>query len=138
MSRRLKHLKELETFVIKTSGTPQTEHAIMSLVDQFVFIYPKYITKGHTKETEIKQIEKKIDITPHEEGLLVKLSIHVSHYTQLYFDLYQYLAKLNSDLSLPPASIKSIHEFSPSINKQIDLPTITVNPEVVNAKGMFL
>lgn len=102
MSRRLKHLREQHKFYIKGQASPETEHVILKLVDEYVLIHQKYLSKGHTKETEIKRIEKQINFK--DDG--ITLALHVSHYTNLYFSIYEYIARLNSELGLPPASIR--------------------------------
>ena len=106
MSRRLKHLKESHQFFIEGDGSPIMEQTILSLVDEFVLLYPKYINKGHSKQSEIKQIDKHVTISVSNNGFSFKLDIHIHHYTKLYFNIYEYIAKLNAELKLPPASIK--------------------------------
>jgi hypothetical protein len=121
MSRRLKHLNEKHVFFIKTIGAPNTETLIRSLVDDHILIYQKYTNKGHTKDTEIKKIDKVVELKQQDNGLIVKLSIHVHHYTSLYFSLYDYIAKLNSELKLPPASIKHtlVENENPVVEKSV-------------------
>jgi hypothetical protein len=106
-SRRLKHLNEEHIFTIKTKGSPDTEHKILSLVDEYVHIHQKYLAKGHTKLTEIKQIVKHVSFNQMEDGIQFKLKLDIGHYTNLYFNIFEYLARLNSELGLPPASIKT-------------------------------
>jgi hypothetical protein len=123
MSRRLKHLKEEHTFFIKGQGSPETEYTILKLVDEYVIIHQKYLAKGHTKQTEIKQIEKQINFSQKDNTIQFKLSLHVSHYTNLYFNIYEYIARLNSELKLPPASIR----YNVTIDHQEEVKAITAD-----------
>jgi hypothetical protein len=132
-SRRLKHLHEDHTFFIKTKGSPDTEHKILSLVDEYVLIHQKYLAKGHTKLTEIKQIVKHVTFHQLDNGIQFNLKLHISHYTNLYFNLLEYLAKLNSELGLSPASIRSN-----SIDVPIVKPTPIVHPTPIVQSTMFL
>ena len=138
MSRRLKHLVENHVFLIKTAGQPNTESIIRNLVDEHIMIYQKYINKGHTKEGEIKKIDKTLELKQQDNGLIAKLSIHVHHYTKLYFSLYDYIAKLNSELKLPPASIIHTHvENNDNDNNNNTITAITTKKKADN-NSMFV
>ena len=137
MSRRLKHLREEHVFLIKTPGTPNTECVIRNLVDDHVKIYQKYINKGHLKETEIKQIDKIVNFTQQDNGLIVNLSIHVHHYSKVYFGLYDYIASLNSELKLPPMSIHHTFVKANPIKKSVVKKQIT-GEQAVETTSMFL
>jgi hypothetical protein len=132
-SRRLKHLHENHTYFIQTKGSPDTEHKILSLVDEYVLIHQKYLAKGHTKLTEIKQIIKLVTIHSIDNGIQFNLKLHISHYTNLYFNLLGYLARLNSELGLAPASIRSNN-----IDVPISKDTPIVSPTPTKQSTMFL
>ena len=116
MSRRLKHFKEEHEFFIKTVGEPGTECIVRNRIDENIRIYQKYVNKGHTKDGEIKKIDKTIKLTQTGDQLRVQLGIHVHHYTKVYFTLYDYLAQLNSDLNVPPASISHTPVTEPKVD----------------------
>lgn len=113
MSRRLKHFKEQHVFHIKARPKSCTEEKIRQLVDECINIFQKYINKGHTLQKEIKQIQKKTNIIVKDNGLIVKLDIHVSHYTKLYFDVYDFIAKLHTVLDLEPSTISHVKPGTP-------------------------
>jgi hypothetical protein len=88
------------------------------------------MNKGDTLDTCLKAVEKKADITPLEQGLIVTLHLHVKHYTKLYFDIHSYIASLTDRLQLQPTAIKLIPDTIDIIEKQhipmpVPIPTQT-------------
>ena len=119
-SRRLQHYYTTINFYIETLQ-PRCEEVLYNNIESCIHLHQKFINKGHTKENEIKQIEKKIEITNIlNNGCNIKLTIHVSHYSNLFFDNNQYFAKVINCLDLPLMSIKlGILTDSKSNKKQI-------------------
>ena len=135
MSRRLKHLKEVHRFFIEGVGSPGMEEIILRLVNEFILIHQKYKNKGHSRDSEIKQIEKHLNTSVTDVGISFKLHVHVHHYTKVYFNIYEYIAKLNNELKLPPASIKyNLTVEEAKVNK----PNVPKIKQVQNVrKSMF-
>ena len=91
MSRRLKHLKLSYSFFIKTNQHQFLENKIIQNVDKFVVLEKKYTVKGHTKENDIKKIEKTVKSEEFSDGYLFNLDIHIHHYTKFYFNINEFI-----------------------------------------------
>lgn len=100
-SRRLKHYKNEIKFFIMDKDNSDLGRIIYEKIDDAIKIYQKYIAKGHNKVNEIKHIEKKMEIVNKNSiGMVIKLNIHVHHYTSLYFDEEYYYTLLTKELFL--------------------------------------
>ena len=128
----MKHLKEEHQFFIEGAPSPSIEQSVLGLVDEFVLIYPKYMNKGHTKQSELKQVEKHVSVTVTERGVAVKLNVHVHHYSKVYFNIFEYMAKLNAELKLPPASIKY-----GQVSEPVDIPKPKLVRQRQTGSGMI-
>lgn len=91
MSRRLKHLKLSYSFFVKTNQHQFLENKIIQNVDKFVVLEKKYTLKGHTKENDIKKIEKTVKSEDYSDGYLFNLDIHIHHYTKFYFNINEFI-----------------------------------------------
>lgn len=91
MSRRLKHLKLSYRFFVKTNQHQFLENKIIQNVDKFVVLEKKYTLKGHTKENDIKKIEKTVKSEDYSDGYLFNLDIHIHHYTKFYFNINEFI-----------------------------------------------
>lgn len=91
MSRRLKHLKLSYSFFVKTNQHQFLENKIIQNVDKFVVLEKKYALKGHTKENDIKKIEKTVKSEEFSDGYLFNLDIHIHHYTKFYFNINEFI-----------------------------------------------
>jgi cell division protein FtsL len=110
--RRLKHSKNSYEFYIACNNRPDLENKILKNVNEYVDISQKYKNKGHTRDEDIKMIEKEIKtIKKIENVFYIELYIHVHHYSYIVFDLNNYLSSLNELLKLPTASIFTQHHI---------------------------
>jgi hypothetical protein len=110
-SRRLKHNKEEYSFFVpksKYSNQGSLRKELYDLIPYAINIYPKYKNppKNHTKETEIKLIEREFEFTDGEIGVYVILKLHIHHYTKLYFDLSYYFGLLEDKFGLDTGNVK--------------------------------
>lgn len=105
MSRRLNHYKETITLFIQ-SKVNNLQKILYDTVDETITIENKYINKGHTVENTLKRVDKDIQIlNTNEHGFLVRINIHIHHYTRLYFDSAYYIILITERLNLSPGSV---------------------------------
>ena len=119
MSRRLKHLKLSYSFFVKTNQHQFLENKIIQNVNKFVVLEKKYTLKGHTKENDIKKIEKTVKSEEYSDGYLFNLDIHIHHYTKFYFNINEFIyflkELLGCDILYPVSNpIESKKEEQPS------------------------
>lgn len=105
-SRRLKHFRQSNSFFVKTQQKILgLEAKITKEINNFVVLEKKYILKGHSKENDIKKIENTISTEIYKDGYLVKLSLHIHHYSKFCFDLNNFLYRLGDVLELEAGTI---------------------------------
>ena len=130
MSRRLKHLKVSYSFFVKTNQQQFLENKIIQNVDKFVVLEKKYTLKGHTKENDIKKIEKTVKSEDYSDGYLFNLDIHIHHYTKFYFNINEFIyflkELLGCDILYPVSS-----NPTPELKKQ---EPVAVEEQVVEEK----
>lgn len=108
-SRRLKHHRESATFHIKSANIKSNlEEIILKNLGDFIQLSHKTMLKGGDKNIDIKKVEGEANIQTIQAGCLVALKVHIHHYANVYFDLPGYLARLNTELELKPASVVQV------------------------------
>ena len=118
-SRRLKHFFANYSVIIRTAPRPDLEEKISQSIDEHVRIEHKYLLKNHTIQGDVKRIEKKVDTVDGGQGeFLVGVSLHIHHYTGIYFDLHGWIATLNKVLGLPPGSVFTQSAVAPKQEPQ--------------------
>lgn len=143
-SRRLKHFKSNYKFYISDKDNPNLAKVIYDNIDESVKIYQKYKSKGHTKEKEIKHIDKKIEIVnKNSVGIIINLLIHVHHYTSLYFDEEYYYSLLSKELKLKHGDVmqydNALKMYSNDLNKkQKSIVSQTPNIDIKKKKNSAL
>ena len=71
-----------------------------------IHLEQKVLNKGNTLEEDLKKIDKQLQIVQHTPtAYVVQLTLHIHHYSRLYFDTEEYMALVNAELNLPPASV---------------------------------
>ena len=85
---------------------PDLEIKLSITIDDFIDITHKYKLLEHTKEKDIKMIDKKIHVDKIDGGYQVNLQLHIHHYSKITFDYNSYLLKINEILELKPAAVK--------------------------------
>ena len=124
MSRRLKHLKLSYSFFVKTNQHQFLENKIIQNEDKFVVLEKKYTLKGHTKENDIKKIEKTVKSEDYSDGYLFNLDIHIHHYTKFYFNINEFIyflkELLGCDILYPVSNpIESKKEEQKIVEEQV-------------------
>ena len=106
-SRRLKHYKNQFSFLlIGMKARSDLEIKLSATIDEFIDISHKYKLLDHTKEKDIKLIDKKIQVDKIDGGYQVNLQLHIHHYSKITFDYNSYLLKLNEIFELYPSAVK--------------------------------
>lgn len=101
MSKRLQHYIKEIVFSVKNTKNGDLDLLILQNIDKAIIIYPKYIKKGHTIDNDIKYILKdKVILTKNNNVIIFKISLHIQHYTKLYFDETLFYAQLIKSLNL--------------------------------------
>lgn len=134
MSRRLKHLKVSYSFFVKTNQHQFLENKIIQNVDEFVVLEKKYALKGHTKENDIKKIEKTVKSDEYSDGYLFKLNIHIHHYTKFYFNINEFIYFLKELLGCDILYPVSSSNPTPELKKQEPVAEQQVEEQVAEEK----
>ena len=133
--RRLKHYKNQFYFYIKSKPRPDLEYKIINNIDDHVDITKKYKLLNHCKESDVKLIEKDIELKSYNSGYCVQLNLHVHHYSKIVFDQTRYLVALNNSLGLEPGSI-TVSSPVKSVVKPSVKPAVV--QQLINRSGAFI
>ena len=124
MQKRLKHLKYNIEFFIQTNKQIQLERKIINNIDEFIILEKKYVLKNHTKENDIKKVEKKIEVEEFDDGYKINLFIHIHHYSKFYFNIDEYIYFLKELLNLNiiyPIEKKEIEKEQIEVKEKIEV-----------------
>lgn len=128
-SRRLKHYHDTVIVFINTSDPKSDlQEIIMNNTGEFVRLTYKAAKKG-TLEEDIKLVECDLSLRDVAEGVIVKINLHVHHYSAVYFDLQAFLARLNTVLALKPGSVVETEEPKKEIKQPKKIITKAKAPE---------
>ena len=94
-------------------------------IDDFIDITHTYKLLNHTKDKDVKLIEKKIQVDSIDGGYQVNLQLHGHHYSKITFDYNSYLLKINEILELEPAAVKNNITRKKVTNKKEEIFEIT-------------
>src|SRR5690606_20532027 len=93
-SRKLKHENSWHEFWIKVDQRPELEQVISGCVNDHCVLRKRYVLKGHTKDQDLKRIDKTIKLTKVGEKYHVILGIHMHHYSGFIFEFFEFCIDL--------------------------------------------